>query len=49
LELKTTITSGKKNIGLKCPQEDPRAGIREESTRNVQRVSENEEMDLVER
>jgi hypothetical protein len=47
VELKTVITSEKKWTGLQDPQEDPRAGIREESTRDVQRVSENEEMDLV--
>jgi hypothetical protein len=49
VELKTTITSGKKSIGLKDPQEDPRARICEASERDVQRVSRNKEMGLVER
>jgi hypothetical protein len=49
VELKTAITSGKKRIGLQDPQEDPRAGIREASKRDVQWVLGNKEMDLVER
>jgi hypothetical protein len=47
--MKTAITSGKKKTGLQDPREDPRARIREANKRDVQRVSENEEMDLVER
>jgi hypothetical protein len=47
--LKTTITSGKKSIGLQYPQEDPKARIFEASKRNAQRVSRNKEMGLVER
>jgi hypothetical protein len=46
--LKAAITSGKKMTGLQGPQEDPRAGIREASKRNVQQVSGNKEMGLVE-
>jgi hypothetical protein len=49
VELKTAITSGMKRADLQDSQEDPRAGIREASNRDVQRVSENEEMDLVEK
>jgi hypothetical protein len=49
VELKTAITFGKRRTELKDPQEDSRAGIREASKRDVQQVSENEEMDLVER
>jgi hypothetical protein len=49
VELKTAITSGKKSTGLLDPQEDPRVGIREASKWDVQQVSENEEMDLLER
>jgi hypothetical protein len=49
VELKTAVTSVKKRTGLKDPQEDHRAGDREESKRHVQRVSENKEMYLVER
>jgi hypothetical protein len=48
VELKTGITSWKKSSGLQVPQEDPRAGVREE-TRNAQQVTGNKEMDLVER
>jgi hypothetical protein len=49
VELKTTVTTWKKSIGLRASQEDPRAAVREESAQNVQRFSENKEMDLVER
>jgi hypothetical protein len=49
VELKTAITSGEKRTSLQDPQEDPRAGICEGSKRDLQWVSENEEMDLVER
>jgi hypothetical protein len=48
VELKTAITSWKKRTGLHDPLEDPRVRIREVSKQKVQRVSENEEMDLVE-
>jgi hypothetical protein len=49
VELKTAITSGKKRTTLQDPQVDPRARIRDASKWDVQRVSENEEMALVER
>jgi hypothetical protein len=49
VQLKTAITSGKKRTGLQDSQEDCRAGIHEASTQDVQRILENEEMDLVER
>jgi hypothetical protein len=49
VELKTAVTSGKRRTDLQDPQEDPRAGIHEANKWDVQRVSENEEMDLVER
>jgi hypothetical protein len=49
VELKTPVTSGKRRTNLQDPQENPRAGIREASKRDIQRVSEKEEMDLVER
>jgi hypothetical protein len=45
LELRIAIPSVKRRIDL---QEDPRAGIREASKRNVQRVVEDEKPDLVE-
>jgi hypothetical protein len=45
VELKMPITAGKKRTGL----EDPRAGICEASKQDAHQVSENEEMDLVER
>jgi hypothetical protein len=44
----TAVTSGKRT-DLQDPQEDPRARICEASKRDVQWVSENGEMDLVER
>jgi hypothetical protein len=49
VELKTAITSGKRRTDLQDPQEDPRVGIHEASKWAVKRVSENEEMNLVER
>jgi hypothetical protein len=49
VEPKTVIISGKKSTGLQDAQEDPRAGIREASTWDDQQVSENEELDVVER
>jgi hypothetical protein len=49
VELKTTVTSGKKSIGLEDPQEDRRARICEASKRDVQHISQKEEMGLVER
>jgi hypothetical protein len=49
VELKIGITAGKKRTGLQDSQEDPSAGICEASKLDVHRVSENEEMELVER
>jgi hypothetical protein len=49
VELKTTITSGKKSIGIQEPQEDPRVRICEASRRDVQCISRNKDMCLVER
>jgi hypothetical protein len=46
VELKTTITSGKKSMGLQDPKEDPTARICEASKRDVQRISRNKEMGL---
>jgi hypothetical protein len=48
VELKTAVTSGKKRVDLQDSQEDPRAGIREESNRDVQRVAEGERLNTVE-
>jgi hypothetical protein len=49
VEFKTTITSGKKSIGLQDTQEDPRARICEARKRDVHCISRNKEMGLVER
>jgi hypothetical protein len=48
MELKTAITSGKRRTELQDPQEDPRAGIREASKRDVLRVTKNDGSDIVE-
>jgi hypothetical protein len=48
VELKSAVTSGKKRTGLQDLQEDHRTGIREASKWDVQQVSQNEEMDVVE-
>jgi hypothetical protein len=38
VELRTAIASGKRRTNLQNPQEDPRAGLHEESKRDAQRV-----------
>jgi hypothetical protein len=48
VELRTAVTFGKRRTNLQDPQEDPRAGIREVSKRDVQWVAEGEKQDLVE-
>jgi hypothetical protein len=48
VQLKTAVTSGKKRTSLQDPQEDPRAEIHEESTRDVQRIAANPELESME-
>jgi hypothetical protein len=38
-ELRTAVASGRRRTDLQDPQEDPRAGIREASKRDVQRFT----------
>jgi hypothetical protein len=48
VDFKTAIPSRKKRVGLQDSQKDPRAGIREESNRDVRRVAEGEKLVAVE-
>ncbi|PNF17739.1 hypothetical protein B7P43_G07066 [Cryptotermes secundus] len=48
VELKTGITPGKKRVGLQDSQKDPRAEIREDSSRDIRRVAEGEKLDVLE-
>jgi hypothetical protein len=48
VELRTAVTSGKRRTNLQDPQDDPGAGIREASKREVQRIIKKQTLDLVE-
>jgi hypothetical protein len=48
VELETAVTPGKKRINLQDPQDDTEYGIIKESTRDVHRVTANEDLDTME-